>query len=84
MLTETITGRLENNYSVGTECEYFTSTNYIVQNSNQTARVGQYKSLPSFKVVTNIDAEALSDQSTFSGFDFTNIWIMGENGPELR
>ncbi len=83
MLTETMIGKLGNNYCVSSLEEYFTPGNYIVRNSTN-ALVGQYKSLPSYRVVTNITKSDLSNQATFEGFDFSKVWKMGSDGPVLR
>ena len=84
MLTENMIGKLENNYCVSDFRDYYTPCNYIVKSKNQTARVGLYKSLPIYKAVNNIEASAVSDQSTFAGFDFSSVWKMTDKGPALR
>ena len=38
----------------------------------------------SFRSGCDITEEQLLDQSVFEGWDFQNVWKMGENGPELR
>lgn len=84
MLDGTMIEKLENNYCVSVFRETYTPQNVIVKNESQTARVGQYTSLPSYKVVTNITADELENEKTFSGFDFENVWRMGDGRPVLR
>ncbi len=84
MMNGSMIEKLENNYCVSEFRDYYTPQNYIVRNKNQTARVGQYKSLPTYKVVNNITAEAAAKQSTFAGFDFSSVWVMTDRGPALR
>ncbi|MBR7091690.1 MAG: Ig-like domain-containing protein [Clostridia bacterium] len=84
MMKGSMVRRMEHNYCVSTRREFYTPINYIVRNKNQTTYVGQYKSLPSYRVVTNVGADAVHNQSTFQGFDFSNVWKMGADGPELR
>jgi hypothetical protein len=44
----------------------------------------KFKVLPTHDYVEIITEEQLKAQATFEGWDFQNVWIMGENGPELR
>ena len=82
-LNGSMIGRVENNYCVSDRRETFTPMNYIVR-SGASALVGQFKSLPEYKIVTDVTAEEAADKATFEGFDFENTWKMGANGPELR
>ena len=84
MMNGSMIERLENNYCVSEFRDYYTPQNYIVRNKNQTERVGQYKSLPTYKTVNNITADAVKEQSTFAGFDFSSVWKMTDKGPALR
>ena len=84
MMNGNMIGKLENNYCVSDFRDYYTPMNYIVKNKNGTAFVGQYKSMPTYKVVNNIEASAVGNQSTFAGFDFSSVWKMTDDGPKLR
>ena len=44
----------------------------------------KYTSLPTHEYVEIITEAELTNQSTFEGWDFENIWEMTENGPVLR
>ena len=39
------------------------------------------RQIADFKGITD---EELLDEATFTGFDFTNVWEMGANGPRLK
>ena len=84
MMNGNMIGKLECNYCVGTLKETYTPANVIVRNERKTAYVGQYTSLPSYRVVTNITEGDLSSKATFTGFDFKNVWTIASNGPVLR
>lgn len=83
MLDGCAVARLDGNYCVSDLRDYYTPQN-LIKNDNQRAYVGQYRSLPTYKVVTNITEADVGEQSTFAGFDFKNIWKMTPDGPVLR
>jgi len=51
--------------------------------TGRTSLTEKYK-MPTYEFVDIISESDLKNQATFVGWDFDNIWIMGENGPELR
>ena len=40
--------------------------------------------MPTYKITNNITKEELKNKDTFVGFDFENIWVMGNEYPELK
>ena len=54
---------------------------YLTSKSDGFNWIGNPVEVPGTKGIS--DAE-LTDQSTFVGFDFDKVWVMGANGPELR
>lgn len=85
MLTESMVGRLENNYCLGELRPTYTPINYIVRKSRTDGSLrGQYSSLPVYTVTTNLTEPELRAKATFDGFDFVNVWRMTESGPVLQ
>lgn len=68
----------ENNYCVSDLVNTYSPCNYIVTNHLV------YKSMPTYKITNNITEDDLKSKETFIGFDFENIWIMGNYYPELK
>ena len=68
----------ENNYCVSDLVNTYSPCNYIVTNHLV------YKSMPTYKITNNITKEELKNKDTFVGFDFENIWVMGNEYPELK
>ena len=67
----------ENNYCVSDLVNTYSPCNYIVTNYLV------YKSMPTYTITSNILNYELKTQGTFVGFDFENVWVMGNEYPEL-
>ena len=67
----------ENNYCVSDLVNTYSPCNYIVTNYLV------YKSMPTYTITSNILNDELKTQGTFVGFDFENVWAMGNEYPEL-
>ena len=39
--------------------------------------------MPTYTITSNILNDELKTQGTFVGFDFENVWVMGNEYPEL-
>ena len=70
--------RLESCFNVEALRTYFRPITEFTRSSQR-----KYE-MPVHEYVEIITEEQLTDQSVFEGWDFENVWIMGENGPELR
>lgn len=70
--------RLESCFNVEALRTYFRPITEFTRSSQR-----KYE-MPVHEYVTIVTEEQLTDQSVFEGWDFENVWIMGENGPELR
>lgn len=78
--SDTVIGRVENNYCVGDLRTYFIPQSDAKRYGN--GYVDQFL-MPHMTYVTNIEPSALTDRNTFAGLDFSNVWTMTANGPEL-
>ncbi len=70
--------RLESCFNVEALRTYFRPITEFTRSSQR-----KYE-MPIHEYVTIVTTTQLKDQSVFEGWDFQNVWIMGENGPELR
>lgn len=77
---DTSIANLGNNYNVEALRTYYTPQNYYEKRSGLPEKY----IMPTYEYVQIITQAQLTDQSTFSGWDFQNVWTMGVNGPELR
>lgn len=75
-------GLFGNNYNLENLRTYYTPMDELV-NRNWT-REPVHDAMPTYTYVQIVDKTALKDKSTFTGWDFDNVWKMGRNGPELR
>ncbi len=78
--SENYIGKLENNYNIENLRTYYTP---ITQTNRYTGLAPEYL-MPTYEYVEIISKSMLTDKNTFDGWDFTNVWKMGSNGPELR
>ncbi|MBP5230782.1 MAG: dockerin type I repeat-containing protein, partial [Clostridia bacterium] len=78
---KTTVGCLDDNYCLSTLRTYYTPvSSYERKTTGYQARYV----MPKISYVTNITEEEVGKQDTFGGFDFKTVWIMTENGPDLR
>lgn len=84
MLEGSVIVKMSGNYSTGTLRETYTPINVIVKSENKRYLTGQYKSMPVYRVTTNVSDADIRKQSTFAGWNFETVWEMGANGPQLR
>ena len=59
----------------------FTDAYYLISKSDGFNYLPEAFAVPGTKGITD---EELLDEATFTGFDFTNVWEMGANGPRLK
>ena len=77
-------GHFGNNYNLEALRTYYEPINEYAYSNILGLQNPKFKVLPTHDYVEIITEEQLLDQSVFEGWDFENVWIMGENGPELR
>ena len=77
-------GHFGNNYNLEALRTYYEPINDYEYSNISGLQNPKYDSVPQHEYVEIITEEQLTDQSVFEGWDFENVWIMGENGPELR
>ena len=77
-------GHFGNNYNLEALRTYYEPINEYAYSNILGLQNPKFKVLPTHDYVEIITEEQLKDQATFEGWDFQNVWIMGENGPELR
>ena len=76
---DTSVEKLTGNYNLQELRTYYTPANYFERYTLQPRYV-----MPTYEYVQIITQTQLRDQSVFQGWDFENVWIMTENGPQLR
>lgn len=76
--------RFEDNYNIEDLRTYYTPVNEYAGSNTLGMQKPTYSAMPQHEYVKIITEAELKDQSTFEGWDFTNIWKMGDSGPELR
>ena len=77
-------GHFGNNYNLEDLRTYYEPINDYEGSNLLGLQNPKYKVLPQHEYVEIITESQLLDQSTFEGWDFQNIWVMTENGPQLR
>jgi hypothetical protein len=77
-------GHFGNNYNLEALRTYYEPINEYEYSNILGLQNPKFKVLPTHDYVEIITEEQLKDQATFEGWDFQNVWKMGENGPELR
>ncbi len=77
-------GHFGNNYNIEDLRTYYTPLNDYEGSNLYGMQNPKYAAMPTHDYVQIIAEEQLLDQSIFEGWDFENVWKMGENGPELR
>ena len=77
-------GHFGNNYNLEDLRTYYEPINDYEGSNVLGLQNPKYKVLPTHDYVEIITEQQLLDQSVFEGWDFENIWIMTENGPQLR
>ena len=77
-------GHFGNNYNLEALRTYYEPINEYAYSNVLGLQNPKFKVLPTHEYVEIITEEQLKDQATFEGWDFQNVWKMGENGPELR
>ena len=82
--SENYIGHFGNNYNLEDLRTYYTPINdYEGSNINGLQRP-KYTAMPTHEYVEIITEGQLLDESIFEGWDFENVWIMTEFGPQLR
>jgi len=77
-------GHFGNNYNLEDLRNYYEPINDYEGANLLGLQKPKYTKLPNHEYVEIITQAELLNQSTFEGWDFTNVWKMGANGPELR
>ncbi|MBO5221978.1 MAG: Ig-like domain-containing protein [Clostridia bacterium] len=77
-------GPFGNNYNLENLRTYYEPINEYEGANVLGLQNPKYSKLPTHEFVKIITEAQLTDQSVFEGWDFVNIWKMGENGPTLR
>ena len=77
-------GHFGNNYNIENLRTYYTPLNDYEGSNLYGMQNPKYAAMPTHDYVEIVGQEQLLDESFFEGWDFENVWIMGENGPELR
>ena len=77
-------GHFGDNYNLENLRNYYEPINEYQGANIYGLQNPKYDSVPRHEYVTIVTEEQLTDQSVFEGWDFENVWKMGENGPELR
>ena len=77
-------GHFGNNYNLEDLRTYYEPINDYEGSNVLGLQNAKYKVLPTHEYVEIITEQQLLDQSVFEGWDFENIWVMTENGPQLR
>jgi membrane protease YdiL (CAAX protease family) len=77
-------GHFGNNYNLEDLRTYYEPINEYQGANVLGLQNPKYKTLPQHEYVEIITKAQLTQQATFEGWDFQNIWKMGTNGPTLR
>ena len=83
-LVENYIGHFGNNYNIENLRTYYSPINDYEYSNTLGLQNPKYTAVPTWEYVQIIEKAALTNQATFEGWDFENVWIMGANGPELR
>ena len=77
-------GHFGNNYNLENLRTYYEPINEYSGSGVNGLRNPKYNTLPQHEYVEIITETQLLDESIFVGWDFENVWIMTEHGPQLR
>ena len=77
-------GHFGNNYNLEDLRTYYEPINDYAGANTLGLLNPKYDALPTWDYVQIITPAQLLDQSVFAGWDFEHVWIMTENGPQLR
>ena len=72
-------GIFGNNYNLENLRTYYTPMDEFLRYYG-----AKHDAMPTWEYVEIIHQDALKNKANFEGWDFENVWIMGDNGPELR
>ena len=81
---ETYIGHFGNNYNLEALRTYYTPINDYEGSNINGLQKPKYTALPTHEYVEIITEVQLLDESIFVGWDFENVWIMTDSGPQLR
>ena len=76
--------KFEDNYNVEELRPYYTPLNDYKYSGLYGLSGAVYSAMPTHQYVEIVTSDETKNQETFVDWDFENIWVMGENGPELR
>lgn len=82
--SENYIGHFGNNYNLEDLRTYYSPINDYAGSGVNGLRNPKYTALPTHEYVQIITEEQLLQEAVFEGWDFRNVWIMGDNGPKLR
>ena len=82
--SENYIGHFGNNYNLEDLRTYYTPLNDYEGSNPSGMQNPKYSAMPTHDYVEIITEAQLLDESIFVGWDFQNIWIMTEDGPQLR
>ena len=82
--SETYIGHFGNNYNLEDLRTYYSPINDYKKTGTNGLYNPRYTAVPKHEYVEIITEAALTDQATFAGWDFVNVWKMTANGPVLR
>ena len=77
-------GHFGNNYNLEDLRNYYEPINEYQYSGLSGLQNPKYNTLPKHEYVQIITESELTQQATFEGWDFVNIWQMTANGPTLR
>jgi hypothetical protein len=83
-LVENYNGHFGNNYNLEDLRTYYSPINDYEYSNVLGLQNPKYTSVPQHEYVEIITETQLLDESIFEGWDFENVWIMTEHGPQLR
>ena len=83
-LKENYIGHFGNNYNLENLRTYYSPINDYAYGGLSGLQGAKYTDVPTHEYVEIITKAQLTDQATFEGWDFTNVWKMTANGPVLR
>ena len=81
---ENYIGHFGNNYNLEDLRNYYEPINEYQYSGLSGLQNPKYNTLPKHEYVQIITESELTQQATFEGWDFVNIWQMTANGPTLR
>ena len=77
-------GHFENNYNFEALRTYYMPLNDYAGSNIYGMQNPKYSAMPTWEYVEILDEAGFRNQASFEGWDFETVWIMGQNGPELR